>query len=232
MSKKIVVKRRSKRKATIKKTKAHVRKQYLKNHKGLARTRKKPAVYTPCLAPTVTYNVPWPPSIVAASITAISFSLAGGLNTKPYVESLGERGAKWYVCTQLLGKTIEDGDMSSPFKAGYFYSFSGAYTFDCVYVDNINGHVYVIEAKGTQYGSAAHLITRVSGNVQGSFLYLDEVVQDMNASGDAHKQAASNAILTVTVGKLHYVGVHTTYSVDMHGKVTAQQPNLIFNISR
>ncbi len=126
------------------------------------------------------------------------------------METLGEQGAKWYISNQLLSKTIEDG--KAPFKAGYFHNFSGAHTFDVVYVDAANGHVYVIEAKGTKKGAAAKFSTRQNGKTQGNWDYLDEVADEMANSGNAQKMAAAAKIKNAPPGKLHYIGVHTTYS--------------------
>ena len=131
-----------------------------------------------------------------------------------------------------LGKTIEDGDMNSAMKAGYFYTFSGAHTFDIVYVDSSNNNVYVIEAKGTQQGSAANLITRQGGKTQGQWNYLDEVATEMANSGDARKMEAAAKIQNAGPGKLYYVGVHTTYAIDNSGNYSANQPAPIFNKNR
>ena len=221
--------RKSNRQATKKKTAQSVRNNYKKTHKGLNRQRRKPTVFTPC-ENTNTYNRAWPPNTVGGTTTAISISLGLGQGTKNYVETLGEKGAKWYLANQLLGKTIEDG--TAPFKNGYFYTFSGAHTFDIVYVDAGNNHVYVIEAKGTQQGAAANLITRQNGKTQGNWNYLDEVANEMNNNADALKQAAAQKIINAPPGKLHYIGVHTTYSVGGNNSVTANVPTQIFSKNR
>lgn len=102
--------------------------------------------------------------------------------------------------------------MSQPIRAGYFYTFSGANTIDILYINPQNNVVYVLEAKGTQAGAAAGLVTRVSGNTQGTQAYLDEVAQDMVNSPDARKQEAGARIQTARAsGVVRYIGVHTTY---------------------
>ena len=168
--------RKSGRATTKKATAASTRNQYRNKFVGLKRVRQKPTSSTPCQN-TNLYNRPWAPPAVNITAAFIQLNLSQGNHTNPAVETLGEQGAKWYVSNQLLGKTIEDG--KAPFKNGYFYSFSGAHTFDVVYVDASNGHVYVIEAKGTKQGSAANFITRQNGKTQGNWNYLDEVADEM-----------------------------------------------------
>ncbi len=226
-----IKKRKSKRKKTKTQTAKSVSNNYKRQH-GLNRQHNKPVAYVPCPTKSSPYHGAWPPTTVGQTTVAIEVAQAASLDTKKYVETLGEKGAKWHLCTQVINKSVEDGDPNQPFKQGYFYSFSGARTFDCVYVDATTGDVYVIEAKGTKKGGGANLIQRQSGATQGTFAYLDEVVQEMSNSGDAHKQAAAQAILNAKANKLHYVGVHTTYDTDVNGKVSAQQPKQIFTQSR
>jgi hypothetical protein len=184
--------------------------------------------YVPCSGAVSTYHGPWAP--VTFEVTRKAIAAA---HTIKKIEILGDKGAKWFVCTRVVHKTVEDGDMTQAFKNGYFYTFSGAYTFDIVFVDAANNHVYVIEAKGTRKGAAAALSTRLSGASQGSFAYLDEVVGDMAASGDPRKMEAANKINNAAAGKLHYLGVQTTYVRNALGKTTlADQPKQIFSIKR
>lgn len=225
-------KRTSPRSATKQKTAQSISNNYKKQH-GLNRQRNKPVAYVPCPTKSSPYHGAWPPTTIGYTVTAIEINQAANLDTKQFVETLGDKGAKWYLCTQVINKSVEDGDPNQPFKQGYFYSFSGAHTFDCVYVDATSGDVYVIEAKGTKKGGGKNLITRASGKTQGNFDYMDEVTNEMNNSGDAHKQAAAQAILNAKPGKLHYIGVKTSYDTDAtSGKVTAKQPKEIFNKSR
>lgn len=223
-------KRSSPRSATKQKTAQSISNNYKKQH-GLNRQRNRPVAYVPCPNQATTYHGAWPPTTVGLTTTAIEINQAANLDTKKYVETLGDKGAKWYLCTQVINKSVEDGDPQQPFKHGYFYSFQGAHTFDCVYVDATNGHVYVLEAKGTKKGGGANLIQRQSGATQGTCNYLNEVVQDMSNSNDPHKQAAAQAIANAQGSKLHYIGVQTTYDTDANGKVTAQQPTQIFSQS-
>lgn len=221
--------RRSDRPATKTKSAKSVRKNYMSSRPN--RVRAKPISFTPCQASN-TYNRGWPPQTVDVTAAVIEVNLNAGNDTRTYVEELGDKGAKWHLCTQLVGRTVEDGDKTQPFKAGYFYSFSGAHTVDSIYVDQHNGNVYVIEAKGTKKGSAANLITRQNGKTQGTFAYLDEVADEMSRSGDALKAAAAAKITGAAPGKLYYVGVHTTYSADAQNRVMTQQPKSIYNNKR
>jgi hypothetical protein len=221
--------RRSERKSARKSTAQSVRRQYMS--KRPKRATVKPTVFSPCAA-TNTYNRGWPPPTVDATAVIMGTKLAANQDIKANVEELGDKGAKWYLSNQLLGKNVEDGDRKQPFKDGYFYSFSGAHTFDSVYVDASTGHVYVIEAKGTKKNSSANLIKRQNGKQQGSFNYLDEVAAEMQNSNDPLKVAAANKILNAPPGKLHYVGVQTTYSTDAGGRVDVQTPKRIFKQDR
>lgn len=232
------VKRRSDRKATRKATAKSVVLNYKSNHKGLMRQHRKPVGFQICVGKVNKYHHPWspePPAVLTCeALIALDKSL--GNNSNKSVESLGEVGAKWYFCTQVLSKSIEDGsNVNAP--NGYFYSFSGPNVVDVVYVDPSNNHVYVLEAKGAQAGPQPVLLQRVSGNTQGTFAYLNEVANDMVASGDPLKVAVGNKILTAynaQQGKLHYIGVHTTYTDNANGSVTANQPTQInnFNLTR
>ncbi len=222
--------RRSGRKSAKKATAKSLRNRYITSHKGLkVRIRRKPTAFTPCQS-TNTYNLAWAPPTVGITAAGIQLNQSIGQDTKKGSEALGESGAKWYVANQLLRKNIED--KAAPFQAGYFYTFSNAHVFDIVYVDAITNDVYVIEAKGTQYPHAPGLISRQNGKTQGNWDYLDEVAAEMAASGDPLKTAAASRIINAPAGKLHYVGVHTTWSTDASGKVTAHTPTAIFNKNR
>lgn len=218
--------KRSSRTATRKATAKSVRQRTVKS-KHLNRQRKKVIPFVSCASGS-TYRGRWAPTTFEVTRRAIQNAYH-----KRQVEELGDKGAKWFVCNQVVNATVEDGDMTQPFRNGYFYTFSGAYTFDIVYVNSANNHVYVIEAKGTQRGATAALSTRLSGKTQGTFPYLDEVVQDMLRSGDPRKVEAANKIQFAPAGKLHYLGVQTTYDRGAGGKITlADQPRAIFNIVR
>jgi hypothetical protein len=194
------------------------------------RERKQTVRYVPPCRNTNTYHHPWTPADVDITLSVIEVRQSNNQDAKNSVEQLGEKGAKWYLAIALK-KAIEDGQ--APFKAGYFYSFSGAHTFDIVYVNPTNNHVYVLEAKGTKKGAAANLITRNNGKKQGNWNYLDEVAQEMANSGDALKQEAAARIMNAPTGKLHYIGVHTKYETDVNGRVTSPAlPKEIFNKTR
>ncbi len=214
-----VVKKQPKRDAKRAAIAKHIQDQYLgKNRKRLRRNRAAPSRFSPCTN-TNTYNRPWAPFVVGTQCGVISFTQSQGGNSNPDVEKLGEQGAKWWLCNKLH-KTIEDGD---DVKAGYFITSNGPGVFDAVYKDPVTNDVYVMEAKATKAKAQANLITRQSGNTQGTFPYLDEVANEMAGSGDAEKNNIAKMIQNAPPGKLHYVVVHTTYS-NVNGKVTANQP--------
>jgi len=223
-------KRKSGRKATKEAAAKSARKRALKRY-HLVRVRPKPTAFTPCQKEN-RYNKSWPITPAYVATSSIKFALATGHSTIQQVENLGELGAKWYIANQVVRKIIPDND-DAAYKADTFCTFSGAHTFDIVYVDSVTGHVYVIEAKGTQQGSAAHLSTRQNGKTQGNWDYLAEVADEMEQSTDAMKAAVAAKIKSAYQaqnGKLHYIGVHTTYPGGT--SATPNKPTELFSKTR
>jgi hypothetical protein len=220
------------RKKSKKKQADNISNAYKKAH-GHNRARRPTVRLVPCVNVN-TYHHLWPPAVVTASLLAIETAQILGHPSNTDVETLGEKGAKWWLC-QELRRPIEDGDMLQPIQPGRFYTFNGPNTIDIFYISDLNNnHVYVLEAKGTQAGAAAGIVTRASNNKQGTSAYLDEVAVDMANSGLPRKMEAAAKIqrARLTVGcVVRYVGVHTTYDWTVSPYSAQVKGTLLFDLS-